>query len=116
MIRSLLSMFALLLLLAVTTTTTTAKHSPNTHCDVYDLLEDCKSNVIKLADGDEKELGELDNYLIEECKEMSGLLVAKCLMKYMCENHGEAAVDSVRDCVVDVCPLARRLPPRLCHA
>jgi hypothetical protein len=93
-----------------------AKHSPNTHCNVYDLLEDCKETVVDVADdGGTISVGELDNYLIEECQEMSGLLVAKCLMKYLCINHGEAAVDKVRDCVLDVCPLARRLPPKVCH-
>lgn len=111
-LRSLFTIFSLLLLAV----STTAKHSPSTHCNVYDLLEDCKDNVIQLAGGEEKNLGELDEFLIEECSEMSGLLVAKCLMKYMCINHGEKAVDSVRDCVQEVCPLARRLPPKLCHA
>lgn len=97
-------------------TTTGAKHSPNTHCNVYDLLEDCKDTVVDITDeGEGMSLGELDNYLIQECAEMSGLLVAKCLMKYLCLNHGEEAVDKVRDCVLDVCPLARRLPPRVCH-
>lgn len=116
--RSFWTLLSSLFLLTITTTVTvvTAKHSPNTHCNVYDLLEDCRDVVVQVAGGGEKNLGELDQFLIDECSEMSGLLVAKCLMKYMCINHGEAAVDSVRDCVINVCPLARRLPKKLCHA
>jgi len=113
---SVVSRFLLGLFLLLATTVTNAKHSPNTHCNVYDLLEDCRDNVIKLAGGETKQLGELDKFLIDECSSMSGLLVAKCLMKYLCINHGEKAVDSVRDCVEDVCPLARRMPKKLCHA
>lgn len=96
--------------------TVNAKHSPDTHCNVYDLLEDCKESVIDITDeGESMSLGELDKYLIDECAEMSGLLVAKCLMKYLCINHGEEAVDEVRDCVVSVCPLSKRMPQRVCH-
>jgi len=93
-----------------------AKHAPSTHCNVYDLLEDCKDKVVDITPGgDKKMVGDLDKFLIDECSEMSGLLVAKCLMKYLCINHGEEAVDEVRDCVQQVCPLAKRLPPHLCH-
>jgi hypothetical protein len=83
---------------------------------VYDILEDCKKSVIEITpDGTEKSLGELDKFLISECDGMSGLIVAKCLMKYLCINHGEKAVEHVDECVRNVCPLARRLPPKLCH-
>ena len=99
--------------------TISAKHAPSTHCNVYDILEDCKEKVIQFVEDDKsatkKSLGELDKYLIDECKGMSGLIVAKCLMKYLCINHGELAVERVDECVRDVCPLAKRLPPKLCH-
>lgn len=77
--------FSSVLLFLATTISVNAKHSPNTHCNVYDLLEDCKETVVDITDeGEGMSLGELDNYLIDECSEMSGLLVAKCLMKYLC--------------------------------
>jgi len=98
-----------------TTTLVSAKHAPNTKCNVYDLLEDCKDTVIDISKGDEKTVGDLDKFLTDECREMSGLLVAKCLMKYLCINHGEKAVEEVKECVQTVCPLAKRLPPKLCH-
>ena len=110
------TILVLLSLLLLVKALVAAKHSPNTHCNVYDLLEDCKEKVIDITpEGDRKTVGELDQFLITECGEMSGLLVAKCLMKYLCINHGEAAVEEVRECVQEVCPLARRLPPKLCH-
>ncbi|CAB9520526.1 expressed unknown protein [Seminavis robusta] len=109
------SFLALLALFVSFFATTTAKHAPSTHCNVYDILEDCKDRVIEITKGGGKSLGELDNYLIDECKGMSGLIVAKCLMKYLCINHGEKAVERVDECVRDVCPLAKRLPKKLCH-
>ena len=103
-------------LLSFWATTVSAKHAANTHCNVYDLLEDCKDSLVDVTNGgDQKVEGELDKFLIDECREMSGLLVAKCLMKYLCINHGEKAVDKVRDCVSQVCPLAKRLPTKVCH-
>lgn len=104
------------LFIALSVVSTTAKHAPSSKCNVFDLLEDCKESVVDIAgDGTEKSLGELDQFLISECDGMSGLIVAKCLMKYLCVNHGETAVEHVDECVREVCPLARRLPPKLCH-
>lgn len=97
-------------------TNVSAKHAANVHCNIFDLLEDCKDTVVDVAsDGGKKTVGQLDKFLIEECQEMSGLLVAKCLMKYLCINHGEKAVDEVKSCVQEVCPLSKRLPPKVCH-
>lgn len=100
----------ILLLVLLSFAVANAKHSASTHCNVYDLLEDCKGAVVPLADkSGSTSLGELDTYLIDKCQSYSGMIVAKCLMKYLCENHGEKAVDVVRDCVVKVCPLGKRL-------
>lgn len=115
--RNTLTVLALFMLSCLASITTTSAHAANTKCNVFDLLETCKDSVVDVAEtGDDKNLEDLREYLVEECEEMTGLLVAKCLMKYLCINHGEKAVDEVRDCVSDVCPLAKRLPHKVCHA
>ena len=113
---SLLSMaVAISMLFLSMTPSVTARHNPSTHCNVYDLLEDCKDSVVDVLDTkSQTNLKELDNFLIQQCQSFSGMIVAKCLMKYLCENHGEASVDRVRDCVIKVCPLAKRLPKKVC--
>ena len=57
-------------------------HAANVKCNVFDLLQVCKDSVVDVAEsGEDKNLEDLRDLLIEECEEMNGLLVAKCLMK-----------------------------------
>ncbi|CAB9525607.1 expressed unknown protein [Seminavis robusta] len=113
--RSFLALVTALVWSLFLVSTATAKHAPSSRCNVYDILEDCKDQVYKITKKGKKSLGELDDYLIDECQGMKGMIVAKCIMKYLCINHGEKAVRRVDDCVRGVCPLAKHLPPKLCH-
>lgn len=114
--RNAFTLLALFVVICLSQITPTSSHAANVKCNVFDLLETCKDSVVDVADsGEDKNLEDLREMLVDECEEMSGLLVAKCLMKYLCINHGEKAVDEVRDCVSDVCPLAKRLPQKVCH-
>ena len=73
-------------------------------CHIDNLSDSCPDDSV------------VQEKLVAECEGTHGIPAAKCYMEYLCENHNQKTVDTHKECIDNVCPLAKHVPKYDCAA
>lgn len=76
----------------------------NNACHINNLSDNCPDDSV------------VQEKLVAECEDTKGIVAAKCYMEYLCENHNQETVNSHKECIDGVCPLAKHVPKYDCAA